>query len=47
MKSILFLLAAAIVMFAGCSGFKPVKMEHDEKDKPLDYREGNWLPKNS
>lgn len=46
MKPTLFLVAAALVMLAGCAGFKPVKVEHDEKEQ-LDYREGDWMPKNS
>lgn len=52
MKPTLFLLAALILMLPGCSGvrsgFQPVKLEHDmDKEKPLDYREGDWIPKNT
>ena len=48
MKPSLFLLAALLLMLPGCSGFQPVKLEHDmDKEKPLDYREGAWIPKNT
>lgn len=48
MKPSLFLLAALFSMLAGCSGFQPIKLEHDmDKEKPLDYREGDWIPKNT
>jgi hypothetical protein len=40
------LLAAVLVMLSGCSGFQPVSLEPDDK-KQLDYREGDWQPKNS
>lgn len=39
---------AAVLLLCHCSGFQPVKLEHDEdKEPPLDYRDGNWQPKNS
>lgn len=44
MKTILLLLAASSLL-SGCSGFQPVHLEHDEKEQ-LDYREGDWMPKN-
>lgn len=48
MKPSLFLLAALLLMLPGCSGFQPIKLEHDmDKEKPLDYREGDWIPKNT
>lgn len=48
MKPSLFLLAALLLILPGCSGFQPVKLEHDmDKEKPLDYREGDWIPKNT
>ncbi len=48
MKPSLFLLAALLLMLPGCSGFQPVKLDHDtDKEKPLDYREGDWIPKNT
>ena len=41
-------LAALLLMLPGCSGFQPVRLEHDmDKEKPLDYREGDWIPKNT
>ncbi len=46
MKPNLFILAVAVGMLAGCSGFQPVDLEPDDK-KQLDYREGDWQPKNS
>lgn len=47
MKKI-FLSLAALFLLCQCSGFQPVKLEHDEdKGPPLDYRDGEWLPKNS
>jgi len=46
MKTILFLATASFVMLSGCSGFQPVRLEHDEKEH-LDYRDGDYLPKNS
>lgn len=45
MKTPLLLLVAAMVALSGCSGFQPVQLEHDEKEQ-LDYREGDWQPKN-
>lgn len=47
MKTILFLAAASIVMLSGCSGFQPVRLEHDGDREQLDYREGDYLPKNT
>ena len=44
MKTILLLLAASSLL-SGCSGFQPVSLEPDDK-KQLDYREGDWQPKN-
>lgn len=46
MKPILFLVAAALVMLSGCSGFQPIHLEHDDKEQ-LDYREGDYIPKNT
>ncbi|MFN0078886.1 MAG: hypothetical protein ACKVY0_20690 [Prosthecobacter sp.] len=46
MKLNLSLFAVVLVVLAGCDGFKPVKVEHDEKER-LDYRDGDWMPKNS
>lgn len=47
MKKLLPFLAAVFVL-SGCSGFRPVELEHDEDKEPrLDYRDGDWLPKNS
>ncbi|MCB1275549.1 hypothetical protein [Prosthecobacter sp.] len=46
MKKILLLLASASLL-AGCSGFKPVQFEHDSDKEQLDYREGDWIPKNT
>jgi len=45
MKTILLLLVAS-TMLSQCSGFKPVQLEHDDKEQ-LDYREGDWMPANS
>lgn len=42
----LFLLLAVSLVISSCSGFKPVTLEHDDKEQ-LDYREGDWLPPNS
>ena len=48
MKPTLFLLATILLLLPGCSGFQPVKLEHDtDKEKLLDYREGDWIPKNT
>ena len=47
MKLNLFLLAAAFALLSSCSGFQPVKLEHDSDKEKLDYREGDWMPKNS
>lgn len=52
MKPSLFLLASLICLLASCAkvrdGFQPIKFEHDtDKEKPLDYREGDWIPKNT
>lgn len=44
MKTI-FLLLAASCLLSSCSGFQPVRLEHDDKEQ-LDYREGDWQPKN-
>ena len=46
MKPTLFLVAVALVALSSCSGFKPVKLEHDEEKERLDYRDGDWMPKN-
>ncbi len=46
MKTILLLLAASAVL-SGCSGFKPVSLEHDDDKESLDYRDGDWMPANS
>ena len=47
MKSILFLAVASALMLSGCGGFKPVKLEHDDKEPPFDYKQEGNLPKNS
>jgi len=47
MKLNLYLLAAALAFLSSCSGFQPVKLEHDSDKVKLDYREGDWMPKNS
>lgn len=45
MKKLSLLLAA--LLLSHCSGFQPVHLEHDEDKEPrLDYRDGEWLPKN-
>ncbi|MBE2285210.1 MAG: hypothetical protein IAE77_17250 [Prosthecobacter sp.] len=44
MKTILLFLAASCLL-SSCSGFQPVRLEHDDKEQ-LDYREGDWQPKN-
>lgn len=46
MKLFLLLLAASSLLLSSCGGFKPVSLEHDDKEQ-LDYREGDWMPKNS
>lgn len=46
MKKTLLLLVTASLL-AGCSGFKPVSLEHDDDKEQLDYREGDWIPKNT
>jgi|GEM_PF-1067073 hypothetical protein len=47
MKLNLFLLVSALAFLSSCSGFQPVKLEHDSDKVKLDYREGDWMPKNS
>ena len=47
MKLNLLLLASALVVLSSCSGFQPVKLEHDSEKEKLDYRDGDWMPKNS
>jgi len=42
------LFLAAMLLLSHCSGFQPVKLEHDEDKGPrLDYRDDNWQPRNS
>lgn len=39
---------AAVLLLCHCSGFQPVHLEHDEDKEPrIDYRDGDWQPKNS
>ncbi len=47
MKSLLLLIVAVMLVLASCGGFKPVKLEHDDKDPPFDYKQEDTLPKNS
>lgn len=46
MKTILLVLTLSSLL-SSCSGFKPVKLEHDDDKERLDYRDGDWMPKNS
>lgn len=41
-----FLFLAAVLVLSSCSGFQPVHLEHDEDKEHLDYRDGDWMPKN-
>lgn len=37
-----------LLLLCHCSGFQPMKLEHDEDKEPrLDYRDDHWQPKNS